>query len=512
MGIVQNLSVDTTARGIFLLVTKDVISTVTSVVFFVLVARFLPSIADLGVLTGLQTLIIMFVILSGLGLPYASVRFISTYIGSGESKKAYSLYPLTFVIGAASSAAFALILYGISPQISDWLFHGTITTPIIQLASLDIFFYSLMLTCGSLLTASMEFKKLTYITILNSILKYTLSLLLLVLGLQIYGIILGLIIGDAFALFLFVYFLWPKFFENKIRFGQLFELGSLLKYSLSTYGFLVINFLSIRIDVYLLLTLSTLYLVGIYTPAIFVASTFLMILLAMDQALLPIFSRLYGKSGTSSFKYCARCMTRYIFLFYYPLGFALAASSHSIVEITLGERFVESTFPIMIIMIAITLTSPIVIINNLLRSAGHTRMILGSASIGLVIQIFISVIAIPSFGVVGVAVARSISRIVLLIFPLYELRRMGGFEIDRTALKSGISASLLIVFVIISIDLIVTGPFSLLIQYTVAFIVFLTVLRVTRVVNAKDIELMDKVLMGKMKILLDPVKEILIKS
>ena len=468
--------------------------------------------ADLGVLAGLQTLIIMFVILSGLGLPYGSTRFISMYIGSGENKEADNLYPTIFVICVGLSALFSLILFGISSQISESLFHGSVTAQLIQLTSLDIFLYSVITTCAFLLTASIDFKKLTCVSIINSVMKYSLSFGLLVLGLELHGIILGLVIGDSISLVLFLYFLWPKIFGKKLGFYSVLEIRPLLKYSLSTYGFLVINFLSIRVDVYLLLALSTLYQVGIYTPAIFVVSTFLMILVAMDQVLLPIFSRIYGKLGIRSFKYYGRYISRYLFLFYYPLGFALAASAHSLIGITLGERFIESAYPIVIIMISITLTCPGIVVTNLLRSAGYTRVILESAAIGLFVQILISIITIPSLGVIGVAGARSISRAIFFIYPILELKKIGGFDIDVTALKRGIYSSLLVVSVIISIDQILIGPYSLLVQYSVALISYLVFLRVTQAINMQDIQLMDKVLLGKMKWLPILLKETLVKS
>ena len=43
MVITQDLA-HTTVKGIFLLAMKDIVSTVASIIFFVLVARFLPSI------------------------------------------------------------------------------------------------------------------------------------------------------------------------------------------------------------------------------------------------------------------------------------------------------------------------------------------------------------------------------------------------------------------------------------------------------------------------------------
>ena len=50
------------------------------------IARFLPSISDLGLVYGLQLLINIVVIFASLGLTYTVTRFMSYYIGVGEKK------------------------------------------------------------------------------------------------------------------------------------------------------------------------------------------------------------------------------------------------------------------------------------------------------------------------------------------------------------------------------------------------------------------------------------------
>jgi O-antigen/teichoic acid export membrane protein len=235
-----------------------------------------------------------------------------------------------------------------------------------------------------------------------------------------------------------------------------------------------------------------------------------MLLGAMDQALLPVTSRIYGRSGISSFKDSCRYALRYLFLFYFPLGFALAASAPSLITIILGERFNESAYPVVILIMAITLTSPIVVVGNLLRSADKNGIILKSATITLVVQAIISIITIPAAGVLGVAAARFISRFLYLVLPASTLNKMGGFDMDKTALRNGLGASILISTIILGINSIVSGPFSLLLQYIVAFLSLLIFFRITHALNKKDIELVDKIMSGKMRWLIDLVSKIVL--
>src|SRR5918996_2603023 len=117
----EDLSAHTTARGMLSISTKDLSSTLAAVVFFVLVARYLPNVDDLGFLTGIQTIILMFIVLSGFGLPNSATRFISTYLGSGKVDRASFLYPAVFALCVISSAAFSFLLYYLSPFLSESL-------------------------------------------------------------------------------------------------------------------------------------------------------------------------------------------------------------------------------------------------------------------------------------------------------------------------------------------------------------------------------------------------------
>lgn len=511
MSFENDISAHATARGMMLLAGKDIVSTIAGLIFFVLIARFLPTISDLGVLTGLQTIILMFVIFSSLGLPYAATRFISTFIGSGKIERAEGVYPLVFVLTVVFSALFSFLLFETSEEISMILFHDSANTQLIQLTSLDVFLLSLLTTCIFLLSASMQFKKVAIISIINSVIKYSLSFALLIAGLDLYGIILGFVIGDGIALVAYMYILGPKLFKSRKTFiSSISELRSLLRYALSVYGSHILAFLSFRIDVYLLMIMSTLYLVGIYTPAVFVSGVFLMLLTAMDQALLPVTSRIFGRSGITSFKDSCRYVSRYLFLFYFPVGFGLAASAPTLVTLTVGERFSESVYPIVILILSITLTSPAAVVGNLLRSADKNGIILKSSAISLLVQIIISVITIPSSGVLGASVARFISRFVFLALPMNTLNKMGGFGIDKTALRNGLGVSILISLIILSINSIFSGPFSLLLQYVVAFLSFLVFYRITHALNRKDIELLDNIMLGKMRWLTEPVSKIVL--
>ena len=361
----------------------------------------------------------------------------------------------------------------------------------------------MIFTCVFLCYASKQFVRVAAFSIVNSVVKFSLAIVLFVVGWGLYGIVIGLIIGDAIGLSLFVIALVPKIQIQRYRLflsSSLGELKTLFNFSIPLYGASILGFVASRVDIYFLMILSTLYAVGIYSPALFIDNTFFLIWIAIDQGLLPVTARIFGKSGLADFKSISKFSSRYLFLFYFPLGIAIAVSAPSLIVLVMGDRFIESTYPVIIIVVGITLTSPVVIFNNLLRSAGYSGTLLKNEALGVSAQVLMLLALIPPFGVVGAALARALSRVVYLIYPCYKLTKLGAMDYDKSALKNGLAGSLIIGIVIVVLNLLVTNNYYYLpITYIISFFVYLLFLRTTRALNREDIEFFDRIFMGKLK-------------
>lgn len=119
-------------------------------------------------------------------------------------------------------------------------------------------------------------------------------------------------------------------------FNNIHRLKTLLVYSLPIFGSEVLRFLAVNIDYYLVLTLSGLFTAGVYSPAVLIGSLYLMIVVGAGETLLLFFSRIYGRSGISSLNDLSNATSRYVFLIYFPLGFAIFASCPSVIILIFG--------------------------------------------------------------------------------------------------------------------------------------------------------------------------------
>ena len=322
------------------------------------------------------------------------------------------------------------------------------------------------------------------------------------------GVVIGLIMGDAIALVLFVYILSPWIRKRAVT---NYEMKPLFKFSLPLFGSFVLDFLSKNMDMYLILVLTTLSITGIYSPAVMIGSILIMILGAMDQSFLPYFSRQYGKFGLKSFEESLRLLSRYMFLIFLPLGFGIAASVPIFVIHFLGERYSASIIPSIIIVIAITLTSMGTAYNNILISSGHSRVFLKSTGIALSVQLAVSVTTIPLIGGIGAAMARALSYIILFLVPVLTLKKIIILSYDRTALQRGLIGSALMFSIIFTLNFYLANVLYFPLILLAGILSYLLFLRFTRTINNTDFDVIRNILSGRLTWMIKTLTKILIQ-
>jgi O-antigen/teichoic acid export membrane protein len=483
------------AQGTLYLSVSTILTIVFGAALFIFIARFLPSLSDFGLISALQMLINAGVILAGLGLTNAATRFMSYYFGAEKQDIARDVSTVVFRIGLLSSITISFLTYIFASSIASLLFHGTEYTHLIQLASIDIFLLSMTSFLVSILYSLHEFKKIATISIYSWIIKTGVAFILLISGMGISGIVIGFIIGDTTSLLAFGYILRTTIFKTcrqKI-------MTTLFKYSFPLYGSSILHFFSVNVDYYLVLILSTLSIAGIYSIAVLMGTVLLMILTSLEQTLLPFFSHLYGKADIESLKNKSTVVSRYLFLIYLPVGFAAFASSPVIITGIFGERYIESIYPCMIIVVGITLTSIGTVFNNVLKSVGSTRIFFASNLCAVSVQLFISALTIPVIGAIGAALARTSAYAIMLIVPAYGLKQIAGLSYDRRALEIGLLGSVVVTLTVFAVNSILAKPYCLLVSLPVAFMSYLVMLRLTHAMNSKDFEIINNILSGKIK-------------
>jgi O-antigen/teichoic acid export membrane protein len=487
MGVDRSSLSKSTVSGAFYTIGRSLAILLSGSILFVVIAKFFPNVKDLGLAHALVSLTVIASLVAGLGLPNAAMRFMSYYYGAGRDEVAKRLRLFTFLTGIVSSLCVSVALFYFSSDISQLLLHSAKLDYLIQLVALDVFFVSIIAFGYYILYSEYRFKFVASISIINSALRFAIPIVFMFFGIGIASIIIGFIVSDAICTIILSVVLVPKFGK---KIPSVKDINLLFHYSFPLYGSYIMGFLSVNLDYYLLLYLSNLFAVGIYSPAVLVATSLIVILTAMGDVMLTYSSRIYGRSGIESLGKVSNFASRYVFLIFLPLGFMIVANTQPLILFFFGNKYIDSTFPAMILASSVTLTALGSIFNNILMAAGKSRAVLIGTCLGIPSQLVVSGITIPYFGAIGASIARSLTFAINFVYSSYRLKKLNALDFDKSALLFGIVGSSLMAIIVCMLNQYILGTRLIVVNVALATISYIVFLKYVRALNKQDINVM----------------------
>jgi len=224
-------------RGSLILFLGNLTSTAFAAANVLIVARLLgpDSYGEYSLALAIPTVFILF---AGFGVTSAVTRYAAYHISRGETTRAVALTKHATLFMLVSGVGLALVNYYGASYFSQVIFHRQGLTPLIQLVSLFIIGQTLALSSTSAFVGWSSMAAVSGFSITQAILKFAISPALILLGLGVYGAMVGhvvsfLVQGAAATLFLYAIRLRPAE-EGDIGFLQ--DIKTLLGYGLPIFA------------------------------------------------------------------------------------------------------------------------------------------------------------------------------------------------------------------------------------------------------------------------------------
>jgi O-antigen/teichoic acid export membrane protein len=477
------------AKNAGVTIGQSVIVNATNILLFVGAAWYLPSIADLGIYSTLIMIATLFYVIMGFALPRANVRFIARYIGQNRINDAAGVARLilrfgflTSIISGAIVWVFADFLSLILFQMSDysWLFQALV--PYVFLLTFQQFIQSAL---GGL----QKFKTIAKIQITQSAVLGILGAFLLIQGWGILGIIIGWTVG---------YFTGDT--ANLIAFHSVFkgahgkhEVRPLVSFSGPLYGMDILSYLVQNIDKFLVLFIAGTALLGIYSPVVTIATLVGIIGTSLNAVLLPKLSEIEGQSGQSGLSIAALESSRWVFVVCTPVSIGLALIATPLMLI-FGDRLLPSIPALVILTVAMALTSGQIVVNGVLLSLGRTRVFLAAAFIGMLMDIAISMLLIDPLGAAGAALGKVGLQFCLFLVPLAFMAIKTDLHLDYKSFTTTLLSAAMMGVPLLLIQVFTVDVLILPVLISIGALTYFVMLRLTRTLKSEDIILMRKIL------------------
>lgn len=366
-------------------------------------------------------------ILSQLGMDNGVVRWIAHYRAEGDTARVrgtiFQALGVTFGLSLALSAA---MFFGAGLLAN--LFNMPFMETIFRAFALALPFFTLM---SMTLWATQGFQTVRYATLVQHVVRPLVNLVLVfafyLVGVEIMGAIaayaLSMAFGAALAL-LYLKKVFPKLLDRDT--GTRYESRALFAVSTPMIVANFTQYINLWTAVLVLGLFEPPAVVGIYDIGARTAGLSMLVLISFGGIFSPMISSLHQQGLTRDLSFLYKDVSRWSFTGALVFFLITALLSRDIMAV-FGEDFVAGWFVIVIVAAAQLFNSSVGPTARVLAMTGHQRLVMVATVASAVTAVALNFALVPSFGLLGAAVATAVALVVSNAASLFFVRHFLGF-------------------------------------------------------------------------------------
>lgn len=435
------------------------------------------------------TLTTMIIILIGNGIPTAMSKYLSEIFESAPGKILGIKYQ-ALRLQAILMLSVTAIFFFAAPLIA-WVLHDPSLTPLFQLSSLIIPAFAAASFYFYYFTGLHFFRVQATLKIIRAVSR-VIFIIFLALFFGIEGAIAGYIVAPLFVFGMAVLFdivithrYFPSVRETKRKDVLLFSPKTILAYAGPLTAFLLFYELILTLDLYFVKSmLKSDYLTGIYNAAITVGRIPYFLFYALTIILLPAISKTTAERDHEGTERLVNQSLRLMTFLLFPMVTLLIMFGPQVLHFFYGARYTEAVQPMQVFALGVGFLTVFYVLSFALNGAGLVKIPMRLALGGFLLMILFNFLLIPPFGLVGAALATTITSFFLMIAILISTARQFHVHLSFRTISLSLLGSLLLVLVS---PLLPQGPVAFLFSGAFLFLSYLVYLRLFRELSPTDI-------------------------
>ena len=359
------------------------------------------------------------------GIPVATSKFLAE-----AKERAATIFRTSIKLQLWSSILFASLYVLFARFIAGVLKDLSLTYYVMYLGIIVIPLALLSLYSTGYLNGLRLFKEQARIKIVYPFLQTVFTLILVLLGFKIYGILTGYLLSALVGLYLS----WKYIHIDKSNYPT-FPMKKLLLFaipiSLTSLCFALIRNMNTLFVKYFLVDNAV---VGIFTAAVTLSSLPFSVFGALPVALLPAVSGSMAEGNLYlTRKYISKSV-RYLLLILLPLSAIVAATSKEILGWLYPPAYEAAASTLGILIFASTFLVIFTTLNSIIVGSGRPILQLVTVSLSALLLVVLNIALVPHFGMIGSALAFFISSLFAVVIDGFHIYRYFGkfFEFGST--------------------------------------------------------------------------------
>jgi len=266
-------------------------------------------------------------------------------------------------------------------------------------------------------------------------------------GFGVAGAVIGVVLSSVGSC-LFLIFVSGKYFE--ITFSEYIPTTKkILRFGVQMFGAGAVNLITNQTDIIMIGYFMTAADIGYYTVAVSLAGFFLLIPQAIQRITYPATSEYWSNNNHAALQNMIDKSMKYSACILLPLGLGVGFFAKDIVILLFGKDFVYAILPLYVLLIARVIRGGTVLpIGGGFAAVGKPDLILKIETISAATNLILNILFIPVFGILGAAIATTISLLLGCFISLYYIIKILSVKIDSWfyAKISGVGLSAVIFF------------------------------------------------------------------
>lgn len=424
---------------------SQIITLITSIIFYVILGKFLGP-GPLGLYTLTLTIYNIIGIVAGVGIPEAIVKFVAEI---KEDRRDLDSYVYSSLITTAIfGIILGILLFIFSGLIAD-IFKMSGLKELLQIIAISLPFLVVNNTLLGILSGLRKMKSFTLRSVFRSVLFISFTILFLIGGLWITGVVLALLIAEigTFIFLLIVslhYFTFSlnMFTQNSktlIKFGSYVLIGTVLWTLITNLDKLLVGFFLNDAAV------------GIYGIAFVAANLLLMIPMSISTVTYPMISSYNRTNQHLIIQNLIQTSMRYCIVILSLLGLLIVFLSKPLILLLLKPDFLPAITPLAVLIIGNIFSGASSSVGSSWTAMGRPDLIYKVDIIILIVDLALYVWLIPILGVTGAAICTTSSQILmtLITFPIYKRTFNIKIEVKKIIISVSIIGVLIATFFIL---------------------------------------------------------------
>ncbi|WP_369423953.1 flippase [Methanooceanicella nereidis] len=311
----------------------------------------------------------------------------------------------------------SIILFFLSPFISLYIFHDSNVEILLKITALCFPFIAVQKAVLGGLNGLRKMKYYAFLNIILNVLTIIVSIILvIILNMGIIGAVIGFVIPTVISGILSFITIKEYFIIPNQLFNETFII-------ITSFGFYVmlgnsISMINTQINTLLLGFYLNTFEVGLFAVATTLIQGMLLIPSSIQIISGPSFSRLNSKKEYTSLKLVTKKCIIYTFIVMFIISIIFIIVGNQLIPLLFTEDYKAAYIPLVIMIIGYLIYSPFVSIGSIFANIGQVKLSFKINLISTFITVILNLIMIPTYGIIGAAIATTISLIITTIINL----------------------------------------------------------------------------------------------